>query len=273
MQKLIAAAKTAAATLGTAGTIALLLGLLFAAGEIREGVRAACAAPTAGWLLRTTCRAFDVEKPVPQVAVRLEDADDTRDAERVVVPECQPGQGLEAIVHEDDELEQIERELGRDVDGDGGAGTATPKAERIAALKGGAGRHKGGPPPVGEVIYARKEVPPLPRGGTATASAPAAGGAVQIDLTPNEVPTWEWLHELELAAEVGLPVQGRTFGEELRLEGEWRLARWRMVRVGIAGAIEQPRREVRDLLGDDVLTSAALRFSVLCHGLGDCAPR
>lgn len=273
MKRAVAIAKTAAAALGTAGLVLVALGLLFAAGELREGVRAACSAPTAGWLTRSTCRVFGVEKLTPVGPIRLEDTEDAREAERVVAPPCTTGQGLEHLVLEDDDLEQLEHELGRDVDGDGATGTVRPQAERIAAAKrGGAGGQEKGaaPPPTGELVLARKEVPPLPRGGTATATAPAAGGAVEIDLTPAAVPTSEWLHELELAGEVGLPIDGRTFGDELRLEGEWRFRRWRAVRVGIKGWVERPREEVRLLLGDDVLTGAVLRFSVLCRGLGDC---
>lgn len=272
MKRALAIAKTAAAALGTAGMIALALGLLFAAGEIREGVRAACSAPTAGWLTRSACRAFGVQKLTPTETVRLEDTKDAREAERVVAPPCTTGQGLEQLVLEDDALRQVEHELGRDVDGDGTTGTVRPQAERIAAAKrgGAGGQEKGAAPPAGEIVLARKEVPPLPRGGTATATAPAAGGAVHIYITPAKVPTSEWLHELELAGEIGLPIDGRTFGDELRLEGEWRFRRWRAVRIGLKGWVERPREEIRLLLGDDVLTGAVLRLSVLCRGLGDC---
>lgn len=265
MGKLLSVGKTLAAALGVGGLLLAALAALFAAGEIRAGVRAACSAPGAGRAARFACRALGVEHLPPVAPLELPDSADALDAERVAVPDCATGQGLEQLVPRDRDLERIERELGRDLDDSGAVGTARPRAARIAEARAG--------PTRGELLLARKDVPPLPRGGRLTATVAAVGGPARLDLVPRAVPRFEWLHELELAGEVGLPIGGRAVGDELRLEGEWRFARWRAARFGLAATIERPRAEVRDALGDELLTSATLRLSVLCLGLGDCEPR
>lgn len=288
-------AKTAAAALGAGGLVVVAFAAFFAAGELREGIRAACAAPTAGWLTRQVCNALGVERPIPTRPIELPDAPAAEKVDRQVIPDCQPGQGLERLLPSSSDLVEWELTFGRDLDGDGRVGTVAPRATRSASATGSVAAAPGSAPgavtvagspgapaaaltgdqvaAIDRLIFGRKKSPPAPRGGEILATTAAGGGPLVLDFVATPVPRREWLHELELAVEADLPVAGRPFADSAEVSAGWTFARWRSVYFGLRGYGERLPKDMREALGRELDWGVRARLSLRCHGLGDCEPR
>lgn len=118
-------------------------------------------------------------------------------------------------------------------------------------------------------MSAVKTIPPAPRGGEVAASFPKAGGELRLDFVANEVPKWEWLHELALGAETSLPVGDKAFGEELRVDAGWTMLRRGPAYLSLLGYAERPGELERQALGKDFDYGARLRLELRCASLLD----
>lgn len=283
MKRLLAIARTAAAALGTTGLIVVALLLLFGLGELREATRAACSRPGAGWLTRAACDAFNVAKLPPSGPITLPDSPEVEDVPLASLQGCveipAPGGGpprpvgpIETLQPDAETTAEWEGEFQLDLDGDGTVGTATLIPGRESTTGAPAADRRG------RVPFARKDVPPAPRGGKVIATVPRAGGRLQIDFTPLEPPTSEWLHETRIRAGLDLPLAGHELGDAWILEADWTFWRWRAAHVGLGGYLEGRRLPATEFgTGAPSQTSTdwgvRLLLEVRCRGLGDCSPR
>lgn len=252
----------ALSALGIVGVVAIAVGSLFAAGEIRSGLRAACSSRDAGWLTRRACDLFNVVPTLTDKPVELQDTDEAERADRHVAGEGETGQGLEILDLKQKDLAELERLLGRDLDGDGQVGRVTPRSERPPLESFGAG----------ELLFVDKQVPRAPRGGRVVGTAPAAGGAVRVDLIPGEVPGSEWLHQVEYRLSGDLPVNGHELGDGLELSARWTPRRqgWVYLDGELWGA--QLSEVEQQIFGKEYDWGVRAGLSLKCRGLFRCRP-
>jgi len=246
---------------GLSVTVMVVLGavLVFAGGEIREGMRAACTARSAGWLTRHTCDLFNVRHQPPVEAIALPDSDAAERADRHVAPECTTGQGLELIDFKTKDEAELERLLNRDLDGDQKVGHVTPRLAEGFKL--------GAAP---DLILADKDEPPLPRGGRVVATVPSGGGATKIEVIPVEVPKWEWMHVLEYQLSGDLPVNGKKAGDALELSARWTFARAHALHLGVEPYFARLSAAERAAVGKETDWGVNGVLHVRCRGLLDC---
>lgn len=273
---MIAKLRAILAGLSVTAMVAIGVGLIFAGGEIRQGFRAACSGANPGWLTRHACDWLDVVPLTPDRATILEDSDAAADADRSAIPGGTVGAGLEKLDLQKKDLAELERLLQRDLDGDGEIGRVTPRA-------------KGEKRPRAETVIADKDLPECPRGGLVVVTAPeqpptpddpkteadesSPGVPATVTVIPNEVPDYEWLHEIDWQLAASLPVGEKKLAEAIRASGRWTFARAHALNFGIEGYAERLPEAERIVLNKEFDWGVNAVVHVRCRGLFDCKPR
>lgn len=276
---MVAKLRTLLAGLSVVAMVAIAAALLFAGGELRQGFRAACSPPaihSAGWLTRHACDWFDVVPLPPESATILEDSDAADRAARSAIPEGTVGAGLEKLDLQKKDLAELERLLQRDLDGDGEIGRVTP-------------RKKGESRPRAETVIADKEVPSLPRGGRTVVTAPeqppapddpatetdesTPGVPATVTVIANEVPNYEWLHQIDWQLSASLPVGDKALAEEIELSARWTFARAHALHFGLEPYGKRLPELEREALGKEFDYGVRAVIHLHCWGLFDCKAR
>lgn len=276
---MIAKLKTLLAGLSVTAMVAIGVGLIFAGGEIRQGVRAVCSPPgvlSASWLIRHACNWFDVVPLTPDRATILNDSDAADDANRGAIPGGTVGAGLEKLDLQKKDLAELERLLQRDLDGDGEIGRVTP-------------RRKGEARPRAETVIADKDLPSTGRGGRMVVTAPeqppaeddpetekdesTPGVPATVTVIPNPVPKREWLHEIDWQLKTSLPVGDKKLADEIEVSARWLFAREHALTFGLEPFGKRLSQVERQATGKEFDYGVNAVLVVKCHGLFDCKPR
>ncbi|MEO8278004.1 MAG: hypothetical protein ABI639_17475 [Thermoanaerobaculia bacterium] len=242
--------------------IALALLCLAIGLEARLHFRKACGDRAAGGATRHVCDWFDVVPPTPTAPVMLGDSDAAQRGGTHVAGDGETGQGLQIVDLKSKDASQLERILGRDLDGDGTVGKVTPRSARPPGETFGAG----------ELLFADLNVPQLPRGGRAVATAPANGGKMRVDVIPGEVPSAEWIHQVRYKISGDLPVNGHTAGDELEISADWTIARTGPLYWGIEPYWRKLPALESQAVGKSSDWGVHGSLALTCRGFFDCAP-
>lgn len=260
-----------AARLGWLGAGAVLAGAVLVAGEVRENFRVACGNPAAGWLTRHACDWLDVVPPAGPGPVMLGDSDAAQRGGGHEAPPGQTGAGLRVIDLKAKDAAELERILGRDLDGDGTVGKVTP-------------RRPGETFRAGELLFADQNVPAAPRGGRLVSTAkesPASGGEgskpkggtpLRNDFIPNPAPGSEWLHQVRYRLSGSLPVNEHKLGDDLSVSIEWTPARTGPLYWGVEPYWRRLAEEESAATGRASDWGARVNLDLRCRGFFHCRP-